>query len=59
MTLTMKQKWSIAIIAIVLFVWWLLSQARLLSDKGVLDEIFERRRSQEWEYLWDKQRGLI
>ena len=55
----MKQKWSIAIIALVLFVWWLLSQARLLSDKGVLDEIFERRRSQEWENLWDKQRGLI
>ncbi len=52
----MKQKWSIAIIALVLFVWWLLSQARLLSDKGVLDEIFERRRSIEWENVWDKQR---
>ena len=59
MTLTMRQKWSIAIIALMLLVWWLLSQARLLSDKGVLDEIFERRRSQEWENLWDKRRGLI
>ena len=56
MTLTMRQKWSIAIIALMLLVWWLLSQARLLSDKGVLDEIFERRRSIEWENVWDKQR---
>ncbi len=54
----MTQKWSIAIIALLLFVWWLLSQARLLSEKGVLDDISERRRSQEWEYLWDKQRGF-